>query len=380
MKLIVYRFLLLLLSIVCLNETKAQQLKVSFQASGNDANYWYIDLLLSAGAGYVTNDLDYGDVNQYGSWFAMNYRFTVNSVVLDNTKATSILFTPSVNGITSGNGTFMTAGGCYAGAPAVNISLERNAPAPDAGPIPTKIGTISFPKTNFPSGVSISTRNTSSQLCASRESFWSNPHINNAGIRLQVSGSNSWALPLTLTSFTASEQNCRALLEWVTADEQNTSHFVIEQSTDGNTFNEIGNVTAQGNGPGKAYSYSLYQPKAKFFYRLRMVDLDGRFKYSAVKQLTTSCSPPNKLSIYPSPAPYGSSLTVKWLGSYNGKAKLSVYSIDGTLMMQKEIVFFPGSNTFSIPETARFLAGTYMLRITGNNEQPLISPTKFIIQ
>jgi hypothetical protein len=95
---------------------------------------------------------------------------------------------------------------------------------------------------------------------------------------------NSVPLPLTLTRFTASRDDDESLLQWETAQEQNTLDFVIERSTDGLTYNPIGTVDAAGNSTNTLdYSFTdkTPQPNANY-YRLKQTDIDGTFTYSPV--------------------------------------------------------------------------------------------------
>ena len=92
-------------------------------------------------------------------------------------------------------------------------------------------------------------------------------------------------VPLSLLSFkalTGADNN--ALLFWNTADEFNTAAFDIEQSIDGRTFTRIGNTAARGRG-SNTYSYKTIIPTDLVYYRLKMIDLDGRFTYSQVIQV-----------------------------------------------------------------------------------------------
>ena len=91
-------------------------------------------------------------------------------------------------------------------------------------------------------------------------------------------------LPLTLTRFTANRDNDASVLQWVTAQEQNTLDFVVQRSTDGQTYSSIGTVAAAGNS-SSARNYEFTdqtpQPNANY-YRLKQTDIDGTFTYSPV--------------------------------------------------------------------------------------------------
>jgi hypothetical protein len=92
-------------------------------------------------------------------------------------------------------------------------------------------------------------------------------------------------VPLSLLSFKAvNSTNNTALLYWNTADEFNTAFFDIEQSTDGRNFTRIGTAAARGRG-SNAYTYKTTIPADLVYYRLKMIDIDGKFTYSPVVQL-----------------------------------------------------------------------------------------------
>jgi len=103
-------------------------------------------------------------------------------------------------------------------------------------------------------------------------------------------------LPVTLTGFEVSRQGNLAMLQWQTAQEQNSRDFTIERSADGLSYTSIGNVQATGNSSGpRDYSFTDAAPlNGKNYYRLKQFDLDGHFTYSDVRAL--DFLPGNRLS------------------------------------------------------------------------------------
>jgi hypothetical protein len=94
-------------------------------------------------------------------------------------------------------------------------------------------------------------------------------------------------LPVTLIEFKGEINNEVVRLKWSTAQESNSSHFDIEKSADGNSYTRIGTVSAAGNSSiRKNYSYT--DPTALSgvnYYRLKQLDLDGRFVYSPIVRI-----------------------------------------------------------------------------------------------
>jgi hypothetical protein len=97
-------------------------------------------------------------------------------------------------------------------------------------------------------------------------------------------------VPITWSYITAILQNAQTLVSWATEQEINTSKFEIERSIDGLKFEKIGEQLAAGNSTSiKKYEYKDVQPAIGFnFYRIKQIDVDGRFTYSTiVKVLNT---------------------------------------------------------------------------------------------
>ncbi|ODS80393.1 MAG: hypothetical protein ABS46_14410 [Cytophagaceae bacterium SCN 52-12] len=118
-----------------------------------------------------------------------------------------------------------------------------------------------------------------------------------------VIGSPS-ALPVRLARFSAQpEGRNTALLTWSTTYEENTSHFVIEKSSDAVSWHPVGQVMARNTGEG-ANHYRFTdrigdRNQQLVYYRLKMTDLDGQFAYSKIESVRLGGGVPS--GIYPNP-------------------------------------------------------------------------------
>ncbi len=91
-------------------------------------------------------------------------------------------------------------------------------------------------------------------------------------------------LPVTLVSFSAQQLDNQVQLKWQSASEENTSHFDVERSADGQQFVPLLTRKAQGNSAALV-SYNALDNSplgGTSYYRLKMVDLDGTFAYSSM--------------------------------------------------------------------------------------------------
>jgi hypothetical protein len=126
-------------------------------------------------------------------------------------------------------------------------------------------------------------------------------------------------LPVVLTSFQGKSTPAGVAMQWETASEHHTSHFVVERATEAaGNFRAIGEVKSAGTS-AQARQYQLLDsaPGLRNYYRLRQVDLDGTETFSPV--VTVQADPEKAvLTVYPNPAtdlltvrgPVGTAFTV----------------------------------------------------------------------
>jgi hypothetical protein len=101
-----------------------------------------------------------------------------------------------------------------------------------------------------------------------------------------------------LVNFNAVLDNNVVNLSWTTAEEINSNHFAVERSADASHWQAIGTVTAKGfSSIAVNYSFIDESPSSGVnYYRLQIVDNDGKYKYSAVKVVRSSLT---KDSVFP---------------------------------------------------------------------------------
>jgi hypothetical protein len=94
------------------------------------------------------------------------------------------------------------------------------------------------------------------------------------------------------------------IVQWQTSSEINVSHFELQRSSNNLNYTSIANINATNNNTQNNYHFTdlnaLNNPVQKLYYRLRMVDIDGQYKYSGVAVINNHTS--SILTIYPNPA------------------------------------------------------------------------------
>jgi hypothetical protein len=168
----------------------------------------------------------------------------------------------------------------------------------------------------------------------------------------------SGPLPLHLISFKGKENAGNVELSWVTDNEVNTSHFIIQRSLDGANFINVGKVNAKGN-TSATNTYNFTEPSGnsnRFFYRLSMIDIDSRNTYSDV--ISLNLYNPRGLTISPNP----SNGLIQIEG--RGVKQINIYDQTGGMILSRSV----NANT-SILDLSIYPKGTYMISIIGNNNK-----------
>ena len=157
-------------------------------------------------------------------------------------------------------------------------------------------------------------------------------------------------LPLNLISFNGMVRNEEADLTWRTSSEVNVKQFELERSIDGSRFDKVAIIKARNTSGQHDYRYTdagfskLIVPYV--YYRLRMVDLDGSYKYSKVVRLAQ----PNLIStvkVYPNPVKDMLQIQVQSVAA--GDFTLRVVDAQGRLMLSRKYGVIAGPQTLTLP-------------------------------
>lgn len=168
-------------------------------------------------------------------------------------------------------------------------------------------------------------------------------------------------LPLRFIGFNAWLDGQRVQLKWLTADERNVSHFDVERSPDGKAFVYIGSVAAK-NVTGNEYTYTDNALlNGTGYYRIKMIDRDGRQAYSAVRTVRTS---DENAAAHVYPVPAKDEITVSTLGMQPAPMTIEIYNQAGQLVKREAME----AGSIKKLDISALNKGGYMLRLTGNDD------------
>lgn len=189
-------------------------------------------------------------------------------------------------------------------------------------------------------------------------------------------------LPVELTSFVANVNGNNVLLKWNTATELNNYGFEIERTVGSGQsavgyWEKIGFVKGNGNSnSSKDYFFTNDNSIAgKYLYRLRQIDNDGSYKFSA--EVEVEIGTPTHFSLSQNyPNPFNPVTTINYQLPMSGNVTLKVFDVLGkevaSLVNEKKEA---GSYTveFSVTNLA---SGTYFYRLKAGD---FIQTKKMII-
>lgn len=136
------------------------------------------------------------------------------------------------------------------------------------------------------------------------------------------------ALPVELLSFTGKYTLSGNQLKWVTASEQNSSHFEIERwNFATSNYDVLGKINANGNTQSNQnYSYQDNNPyTGTNLYRLKAVDINGTWGYSQLIQVIVPKE--NHFALYPNPAK--EEITIELPMGLNDEVHFILYDVSG---------------------------------------------------
>jgi len=178
-------------------------------------------------------------------------------------------------------------------------------------------------------------------------------------------------LPVKLLSFGGSYHDNVSSLSWETESEVNFDHYEIERSTNGSDYAYAGRVAAQSGDSKKLYEFTDNLSSTSgnlFYYRLKMIDIDGKYKFSSVILIRKDARSINGISVSPNPIVGGNTATVRVTSVTMGKIDLRVIDLTGKIVLQQQSRVTEGTNSISINNLNHLQSGIYTVQVLQNDE------------
>ena len=172
-------------------------------------------------------------------------------------------------------------------------------------------------------------------------------------------------LPVTLLNFAVSLVNCKPTINWVTEAEINSDRFEIERANQNTTdWLKVGTATAQGNSAIKnKYNFNdntVLASTPRVLYRLKMIDKDGKYKYSPVLPVFINCKT-TQVNIYPNPVQNGL-LNVNLISIDSKGSEAILVNAVGQVVLKMNL-----KNGFNTVNVSNIASGEYVLKVNAVN-------------
>lgn len=176
--------------------------------------------------------------------------------------------------------------------------------------------------------------------------------------RWTLSALNS-PLPLSLTHFTAVCSSNRIVLDWITAQEKNVSHFELQRSEDARSWRDIATIPFKESEHQYSYEDKVH---SNGYYRLAIADRDGHRVYSDVRYEACTAVAGD---IVAWPNPVADRLHLAVTAEAVSVMQIRVYDAKGGLIYQGNKALQQGDNKLSL-DFQSFAAGIYWLNLEWN--------------
>jgi hypothetical protein len=175
-------------------------------------------------------------------------------------------------------------------------------------------------------------------------------------------------LPVVLTDFIVSEKGNGVTVTWKTSSETNFSHFIVERSSDGKSWNAIGTVNALGNNIDQNYSFTDDVPAdGANQYRLKLVDRDSKFDYSMIKSVNFAVT---TLKVLAGPNPTSSFLNIKVTSPGGDPYRVRLINRAGQVVLDQK---YAASTSRLQLNVANYQDGSYFLEVSKGSQPRQVS-------
>lgn len=172
-------------------------------------------------------------------------------------------------------------------------------------------------------------------------------------------------LPATLTEFTGMGYNNYNQLIWKVSQEQNLSRYELERSLDGSLFTKVATVSAQNQTSEITYSHNDNTTLFEAYYRLKIIDIDGSYKYSSIIFIRKSVGK-NEFNVLGNP--FENEIVLRYKLIRSQKISVQLVNASGAIIRKEEYAGSAGTGLYTIGGFQYLTPGMYLLRVECGNE------------
>jgi hypothetical protein len=191
-----------------------------------------------------------------------------------------------------------------------------------------------------------------------------------------ITSKKSAPVPITLEYFKGSRQGNVHLTEWKVTCTSTQVTFEIERSGDARTFTSITSLTATQARCLQAFNFTDASPLSGInYYRLKMIDVDGKVSYSSTISMLNKESKFDIISVVPTLVQ--SNAYVNITATASSRMDIVVTDISGRQVQKQSITLVPGSNQVTM-NVGKLSPGIY--QVSGYTSDGISKTVRFVKQ
>jgi hypothetical protein len=181
-----------------------------------------------------------------------------------------------------------------------------------------------------------------------------------------------------MREFLLTQQNDGLGISWTMENDETENSYAIETSRDGQSFQTVTTLDGKGSGTQQyQYNYPMTgSPQGKLYFRVKIMNKDGQFIYSAVKVASSGENATLQPSVYPNPVV--NEVNIRLATPQTGSLSAELLSMNGQVLQSRQ---FSGTKLTNIQFSLnrKYPSGAYFLRVknAGAGSQAV---TKIFIQ
>ena len=177
--------------------------------------------------------------------------------------------------------------------------------------------------------------------------------------------------PIELIDYSVSTLNCNVTLNWSSGSEYNSDSYIIERSTNGFDFVEIGTLKSAGNSSSTLHYQFVDEnaPSGTVYYRLLEKDVNNNLNFLVTMVADNQClASVTVTNLYPNPT--SSVVTIDITAHENATLNIRLIDVLGRIIYENPEIVSVGKTSFII-DVSHLAGAMYFIEITDEVNKPI---------
>lgn len=173
-------------------------------------------------------------------------------------------------------------------------------------------------------------------------------------------------LPVRLMNFSGSNAGTQNQLRWTVSQEQNLDRYELQRSADGIHYQTIKTTAPRNTTSETTYTHNdpVNSSNAEYYYRLKIIDTDGSFEYSAVVFIRVVV----KDNFLITGNPFHDFTSLKYTIAKDQTISVNYFNSAGAFLRKEDYNATAGTGIYTLYGLANYPPGMYLLKLQSGNQ------------